>query len=78
MACIGLYVEDIKNRPENNNTRGNQFRDYYLGSSYYRDDGNAIDEIVLGGNVRIHFEGDDENFEKSGVVAARRRGGEAA
>ena len=30
---------------------------------YYRDDTDAFDEIVLGGNVRIHFEGNDENFE---------------
>lgn len=62
----GMYwviCRRYKNRPANNNTRGNQFRDYYLGSSYYRDDTDAFDEIVLGGNVRIHFEGNDENFE---------------
>ena len=62
----GMYwviCRRYKNRPANNNTRGNQFRDYYLGSSYYRDYTDAFDEIVLGGNVRIHFEGNDENFE---------------
>ena len=62
----GMYwviCRRYKNRPADNNTRGNQFRDYYLGSSYYRDDTDAFDEIVLGGNVRIHFEGNDENFE---------------
>ena len=34
-----------------------------LGSSYYRDDTTAFNDIVLGGNVRVHFEGNDENFE---------------
>ena len=52
----------------NNSTRGNAFRDYYLGSSYYRDDHDASDGIVLGGNVRIHFEANDEQF---GIVVQK-------
>ena len=51
-----------KSRP-NNRTRGSPYRDYYLSSSYYRDDSNGFDDVCLGGNVRVHFEGDDEQFE---------------
>lgn len=47
----------------NNSTRGTSYRDYYLGSSYYRDDTDNQDDIVLGGNVRVHFEANDEQFE---------------
>ena len=62
----GMYwviLRRYKQRPANNTTRGTPFRDYYLGSSYYRDDTTAFNDIVLGGNVRVHFEGNDENFE---------------
>ena len=61
----GMYwviLRRYKQRPANNTTRGTPFRDYYLGSSYYRDDTTAFNDIVLGGNVRVHFEGNDENF----------------
>jgi hypothetical protein len=61
----GMYwvvCRRYKQRP-NNTTTGNQYRDYYLGSSYYRDDNDTFDDIVLGGNARIHFEGNDEQFE---------------
>ena len=61
----GMYwvvCRRYKQRP-NNSATGNQYRDYYLGSSYYRDDSDAFDDIVLGGNARIHFEGNDEQFE---------------
>ena len=61
----GMYwviCRRYKGRP-NNSTRGTPFRDYYLGSSYYRDDTTAFNGIVLGGNVRIHFEANDEQFE---------------
>ena len=62
----GMYwviLRRYKQRPANNTTRGTQFRDYYLGSSYYRDDTTTFNDVVLGGNVRVHFEGNDENFE---------------
>ena len=62
----GMYwviLRRYKQRPANNTTRGTPFRDYFLGSSYYRDDNDQIDDIVLGGTVRAHFEGDDEQFE---------------
>ena len=47
----------------NSSTRGTSYRDYYLGSSFYRDDTDNQDDIVLGGNVRVHFEASDEQFE---------------
>ena len=56
-----MVCRRYKSRP-NNNTEGTFFRDYYLGSSYYRDDNDLFDDIVLGGNARIHFEGNDEQF----------------
>ena len=62
----GMYwviLRRYKQRPPSNIARGTPFRDYYLGSSYYRDDTTAYNDIVLGGNVRVHFEGNDENFE---------------
>jgi hypothetical protein len=62
----GMYwviLRRYKQRPASNTARGTPFRDYYLGSSYYRDDTTAFNDIVLGGNVRVHFEGNDENFE---------------
>ena len=62
----GMYwviLRRYKQRPPSNTARGTPFRDYYLGSSYYRDDTTAFNDIVLGGNVRVHFEGNDENFE---------------
>ena len=61
----GMYwvvCRRYKQRP-NNTTSGTLYRDYYLGSSYYRDDSDTFDDIVLGGNARIHFEGNDEQFE---------------
>ena len=61
----GMYwviCRRYKGRP-NNSTRGTPYRDYYLGSSYYRDDNDSFDGIVLGGNVRVHFEANDEQFE---------------
>ena len=58
-----VILRRYKLRPASNSARGTPFRDYYLGSSYYRDDGGAYNDIVLGGNVRVHFEGNDENFE---------------
>ena len=57
-----VICRKYKNRPDNS-TRGTTYRDYYLGPSYYRDDTNAFDGIVLGGNMRIHFEANDEQFE---------------
>jgi hypothetical protein len=61
----GMYwavVRRYKTRADDN-TQGTFFRDYFLGSSYYRDDNDQIDDIVLGGNVRVHFQGNDEQFE---------------
>jgi hypothetical protein len=64
----GMYfcvLRRYKQRPNNNN-RGTFYRDYFLGSSYYRDDTDSHDDIVLGGNVRVHMEAadpPDENFE---------------
>jgi len=63
----GMYwviLRRYKQRPANGSTRGTQvFRDYYLGSSYYRDETTTHNDVVLGGNVRVHFESNDENFE---------------
>ena len=62
----GMYwviLRRYKQRPASNTARGTPFRDYYLGSAYYRDDTTTHGDIVLGGNVRVHFEGNDENFE---------------
>ena len=62
----GMYwviLRRYKQRPASNTARGTPFQDYYLGSSYYRDDTAAFNDIVLGGNVRVHFEGNDEQFE---------------
>ena len=61
----GMYwavVRRYKTRTDDN-TQGTFFRGYFLGSSYYRDGNDSIDGIVLGGNVRVHFEGADEQFE---------------
>ena len=61
----GMYwvvMRRHKQRP-NNSTQGTSYRDYFLGSSYYRDDNNNYGRIVLGGNARVHFEGNDEQFE---------------
>ena len=62
----GVYwviLRRYKQRPANNTARGTPFRVYYLGSAYYRDDTTTHGDIVLGGNVRVHFERNDENFE---------------
>ena len=61
----GMYwvvVRLYKSRPDDNN-QGTFFRDYFMGSSYYRDDVDTYDDIVLGGTVRVHFEAADEKFE---------------
>ena len=61
----GMYwavVRRYKSRPDGNN-QGTFFRDYFMGSSYYRDDVDTYDDIVLGGTVRVHFEAADEQFE---------------
>lgn len=62
----GLYwavVRRYKQRVDDNTRGSTLYRDYYLGSSYYRDNTAAFDDIVLGGNVRVHFEAEDDNFE---------------
>ena len=57
-----------KQRPSHTE-RGVLFRSYYLGSSYLRDDNNNFDDVALGGCIRVHFEGSDEQFE----LAVHRR-----
>ena len=60
----GMYwavVRRYKTRPDDN-TQGTFFRDYFLGTSYYRGLSSS-DDVVLGGNVRVHFEAADEQFE---------------
>ena len=57
-----VILRRYKQRPDNS-TRGTAFRYYFLGTSYYRDDSDAFDVIVPGGNVRVHFEANDEHFE---------------
>ena len=57
-----------KERPSHTE-RGSLFRSYYLGSSYLRDDHNSYDDVALGGCIRVHFEGGDEQFE----LAVHRR-----
>ena len=62
----GMYwviLRRHKQRPASSTVRGTQLRDCYSGSSYYRNDTAAFNGIVLGGNVRVHFEGNDENLE---------------
>ena len=44
-------------------TTGVAYRDYCLGSSYYRDNDDGFDDIVLGGNVRVHFESNAEQIQ---------------
>ena len=46
-------VRRYKSMPDDNN-QGTFFRDYFLGNSYYRDDNASYDDIVFGGNVRVH------------------------
>ena len=63
--AAGLYwvvCRRYKNRTTTDTT-GDAYRDYHLGGSYYRDHNAARDDVVLGGNARIHFESTTEQFE---------------
>jgi hypothetical protein len=51
------YCRRYKNRTTTTAT-GDVYRDYFLGSCYYREN-----QVVLGGNVRIRFESTTEQFE---------------
>ena len=69
----GMYfcvLRRYKQRPNNNN-RGTAYRDYYLGSSYYRDESTAFNDIVLGGCIRVHFEAPDPPDEQFEIVVRR-------
>ena len=62
----GMYwvvVRRYKNRADDSTRGSTLYRDYYLGSSYYRDNSSTYNDIVLGGNVRVHFESNTDNFE---------------
>ena len=65
-----IYLElRVNNRNLNNQftTRGPNIKQYYLESSYYRDD-ITVDDLVLGGTIGLWLE-DNQQFE----IVARRR-----
>ena len=52
-----VYCRRYKNRTTTTAT-GDAYRDYFLGACYFR-----LNQVVLGGNVRIRFESTTEQFE---------------
>ena len=61
----GLYwvvCRRYKNRTTTDAT-GDAYRDYHLGACYYRDNNPYRNDVVLGGNARIHFESTTEQFQ---------------
>ena len=52
-----VYCRRYKDRTTTEAT-GDAYRDYFLGACYYR-----VNQVVLGGNVRIRFESTTEQFE---------------
>ena len=47
----------------NTETIETTYRNYYLGLSYYKDDGEQRGDIVMGWNVRVQFESNTDQFE---------------